>query len=705
MKIVKFSANNYWLVIPLILAVLARIIYLLSDSANPISFFPIIDEREFLSLAQSITQNGLFSPGHFWHPPFYTYFLSILLFAGASVKAIVWFQMLLGVAGVLLLFQALKQINFKAALISSSIWAVYPIQLFIETRLVSENLFIFLLILLFYVFCYYRHKNYGIVIMGILTGLLVITRSQFVIFLFAYPFLMYFIQNQKMKRILIYLGISIIFPLAVSLHNMSKTEEKLFFISSNGPVNLYIGNSENIDKTLNIRPIDWKEQFFPSLYDEAGIYFNPDDSNETFPYLLSNYLFRKTIKESSGLQTLFNNFFLKTLIALHAHETPRNYDIYQWRQFNVYLKNSVSGGFFYFPSALILFAGLIFLFISFKKSIKDEVFIFSSVIIIISIITSILFFNAFRYRLTIIPWLIFFAVLFYTNNYKNIRLMAVNLLLIIILGTSLTKSILIQKIPASETYRLAGDAFVSKEKFERAEKYYEKSLREAKKENAPDYVITTIYKKQINLALMTGNQAKAENLLELSAQENPNDATIYFNKANNDYARGNYQEGIQYFNMALSLKDVNITPMAYHGRALCFIRLGNIGLAMNDFDSAILLKPDYAEAWSNRGILKGQQGNSVEAIKDLSRAIDLNPDYGKAYTNRGIGYLSIGNPKLALPDFEKAIQLDSLNQEAWYLKAMSLIESGAKDEGCKSLNKAARLGFKKAEEDLKLYCK
>ncbi len=44
---------------------------------------------------------------------------------------------------------------------------------------------------------------------------------------------------------------------------------------------------------------------------------------------------------------------------------------------------------------------------------------------------------------------------------------------------------------------------------------------------------------------------------------------------------------------------------------------------MTDFDTAIQLAPDLAEAYGNRGLLRYQLGNSQMAIADLQRAADL----------------------------------------------------------------------------------
>ncbi len=57
--------------------------------------------------------------------------------------------------------------------------------------------------------------------------------------------------------------------------------------------------------------------------------------------------------------------------------------------------------------------------------------------------------------------------------------------------------------------------------------------------------------------------------------------------------------------------------------------------AMKDYDKAIELNPQYAEAYNNRGIAKAELGRNEEAMKDYDKAIELNPQYAEAYNNRG----------------------------------------------------------------------
>ena len=63
--------------------------------------------------------------------------------------------------------------------------------------------------------------------------------------------------------------------------------------------------------------------------------------------------------------------------------------------------------------------------------------------------------------------------------------------------------------------------------------------------------------------------------------------------------------------------------------------MGQHEAALADYDKAIDLKPDYADAYSNRGVAKAALGQHDNALDDYDRAIDLKPDDADAYNNRG----------------------------------------------------------------------
>jgi Flp pilus assembly protein TadD len=60
---------------------------------------------------------------------------------------------------------------------------------------------------------------------------------------------------------------------------------------------------------------------------------------------------------------------------------------------------------------------------------------------------------------------------------------------------------------------------------------------------------------------------------------------------------------------------------------------------------------------NNRGILKGKSGQISTAIADFEQAIRLKPDYAEAWYNRGIAYFQAGEPEHACADWKESARL------------------------------------------------
>jgi tetratricopeptide (TPR) repeat protein/energy-coupling factor transporter ATP-binding protein EcfA2 len=75
-------------------------------------------------------------------------------------------------------------------------------------------------------------------------------------------------------------------------------------------------------------------------------------------------------------------------------------------------------------------------------------------------------------------------------------------------------------------------------------------------------------------------------------------------------------------------------------------------------DRAIELKPDYAWAYSSRGIAYNELKQYQRAIEDYDRAIELDPKDAAAYNNRGYTYDDLKEYRRAIEDYGRAIELD-----------------------------------------------
>ena len=92
---------------------------------------------------------------------------------------------------------------------------------------------------------------------------------------------------------------------------------------------------------------------------------------------------------------------------------------------------------------------------------------------------------------------------------------------------------------------------------------------------------------------------------------------------------------------------------------------GNLEEAMEAFNKALSLKPDYAEAYNNMGITLQDQGKLEEATTSFNKALSLKPDYAEAYNNMGITLKDQGKLEEAMEAYNKVLALKPDYAEAW----------------------------------------
>ena len=111
---------------------------------------------------------------------------------------------------------------------------------------------------------------------------------------------------------------------------------------------------------------------------------------------------------------------------------------------------------------------------------------------------------------------------------------------------------------------------------------------------------------------------------------------------------------------------------AHSNRGVTLQELDRLEEAIASFDKAIELKPDYAEAISNRGLVMQESGRLDDAIASHRRALAINTDYAAAHSNLGNALLLKGQTGEAFECHRKAVALAPQVDSYWTSLAMSL---------------------------------
>jgi protein O-mannosyl-transferase len=153
--------------------------------------------------------------------------------------------------------------------------------------------------------------------------------------------------------------------------------------------------------------------------------------------------------------------------------------------------------------------------------------------------------------------------------------------------------------------------------------------------------------------------------------------------------QGRTDEAINQFQEAIRLAP-DYTE-AHYSLGIAFERKGQTDEAIHQFQETIRLKPDYAEAHFSLGTGLAMKGRLDDAIKQFQEAIRLNPDYAEAHYNLGTVFGMKSQTDEAIREFQEVIRLKPDSAEAHYDLGIALGRRGKIDGAISQFQEALRL--------------
>jgi tetratricopeptide (TPR) repeat protein len=126
--------------------------------------------------------------------------------------------------------------------------------------------------------------------------------------------------------------------------------------------------------------------------------------------------------------------------------------------------------------------------------------------------------------------------------------------------------------------------------------------------------------------------------------------------------QGDKQKALQEFQTAISLKP-NYAD-AYHNLANTYHELGQDDLALQNYQKAAQISPLLWQSYQNIGAIYFQRGESSKALEYIQKANTISPDNPNLKVALGIVYLKLGDKVKAKESFTQALQLDPTSQAA-----------------------------------------
>ncbi len=103
---------------------------------------------------------------------------------------------------------------------------------------------------------------------------------------------------------------------------------------------------------------------------------------------------------------------------------------------------------------------------------------------------------------------------------------------------------------------------------------------------------------------------------------------------------------------------------------------GNFAEPVKFWEYAVKTNPRSAFAHTYLGGARFFAGMKPEAIESYNKALELKPDFREAILNRGITYASQGEHRKALPDFDNSLKISPNDTMVLRYRAVSLSETG-----------------------------
>ena len=154
----------------------------------------------------------------------------------------------------------------------------------------------------------------------------------------------------------------------------------------------------------------------------------------------------------------------------------------------------------------------------------------------------------------------------------------------------------------------------------------------------------------------------------------------------NLYSSGKVNEAIDAIK-ALNENYPNV-PLLFNLLGACYNTLGQLDAAAKMFKTALTIKPDYAEAYFNHGIVLRELGQFDLAIESYKAAIDLIPNYPEAHNKLGITYIDLKQYDSAIEHLEWAVAYKHDFAEAYNNLGVAHKENNQIQSAIKNFEKA-----------------
>lgn len=179
--------------------------------------------------------------------------------------------------------------------------------------------------------------------------------------------------------------------------------------------------------------------------------------------------------------------------------------------------------------------------------------------------------------------------------------------------------------------------------------------------------------------------------LEKAIAINPNIGAAYWNLANIYQQSENLEKLVEYRKQAFLLEPKLVNAETLNDLGTAIGKLGDFGEAINYYQKAVELQPNYHLAHLNLGVALQKTGKLNAAKEELQKAIELKPNDAESYNSLGSVLVEENQIDAGISNYEKAIKLNPNSAEYHFNLGTALGQKNKFPESIKELQKAVEL--------------
>ncbi|MGO9243200.1 MAG: tetratricopeptide repeat protein [Verrucomicrobiia bacterium] len=131
--------------------------------------------------------------------------------------------------------------------------------------------------------------------------------------------------------------------------------------------------------------------------------------------------------------------------------------------------------------------------------------------------------------------------------------------------------------------------------------------------------------------------------------------------------------------------------LAYNNLGNALARAGRVPEAIVQYEQALRINPDLAEAHNNLGNLLMRSGRMPEAREHLERALRIDPNLAEAHNNLGTALAQTGEITDAIAHYQQALRIQPRYAEAHYNLGIALERAGKREDAIAQFEQALRI--------------